>query len=112
MEFKEKIYELIVDEDNQELNFENLSYYIQKWPEISYYNEEEDSMQYESLGTDNCSIVEIGDDYLELISGNEYQNPHLVRIEMFSGELSATYYKPSDFLIGLDYDEVVQILQS
>jgi len=111
-EFKEKIFELIVDESNQELNFENLSYYIQRWPEITYYNEDDDSMQYETLGTDNCSITEINDDYMELIAGNEYQTPHLVKIELCSGELSATYYEPSDFLVGLDFEEVIDILQS
>jgi len=111
-EFKEKIFELIIDEINQELNFENLSYYIQKWPEIHYYNEEEDSMQYETLGTDNCSVIEINDDYMEIVAGNEYQTPHLLRVELCYGELSATYYEPSEFLVGLDFEEIMNILQS
>lgn len=111
-ELKEKIYELIIDNENQELNFEDLSYNVQRWPEITYYNEEDDSMQYETLGVTNCSIVEINDDYIELITGDEYQTPHLVRIEICSGELTTTYYEPSDFFVGLDFDEVVEILQS
>jgi len=111
-DLKEKLYELIIDEENQELNFDDFSYHVQRWPEITYYNEEEDSMQYETLGTGNCSIIEINDDFIELVTGDEYQTPHLVRIEMCSGELTATYYEPSDFFVGLDFEEVIEKFQS
>ena len=110
-ELKEKTYELIIDVENQELTFEDLAYNVQKWPEVTYYDEENNSMNYDILGTDNCSIIEINDDYIELIAGNDYQTPHLVRIELCSGELTATYFEPSEFLIGLDFEEVVEKLQ-
>ena len=57
-DFKEKIYELIIDEENQELNFEDFGYNIQKWPEITYYNEEDDCMEYEVLGIENISLID------------------------------------------------------
>ncbi len=110
-ELKEKIYELIIDEENQELVFDNLSYNVQKWPEISFYNEDEE-LEYQTLGIDNCSIIEINDDFIELIAGDNYQSPHLVRLEMCSGELTATYFEPSDFIVGLDFEEIVDLLQS
>ena len=110
-DFKEKIYELIIDEENQELNFEDFGYNIQKWPEITYYNEEDDCMEYEVLGIENISLIEITDEYIELISGNDYQTPHLVRIELCSGVLTATYFEPSEFLVGLDFEEVLEQLQ-
>ena len=86
-------------------------YNIQKWPEITYYNEEDDCMEYEVLGIENISLIEITDEYIELISGNDYQTPHLVRIELCSGVLTATYFEPSEFLVGLDFEEVLEQLQ-
>ena len=50
--------------------------------------------------------------YIELITANDYQTPHLVRIELCSNELTSTYYEPSEFLIGLDFEDVVDFLQS
>lgn len=110
-ELKEKIYDLIINTDSQELNFDNLSYNVQKWPDISIYNEEEE-LEYQTLGTENCSIVEINEDFIEIITGDNFQSPHLVRLEICSGELTATYFEPSDFIVGLDYDEVMELIQS
>ncbi len=110
-ELKEKIYEIIIDLENEELTFDNLSYNVQKWPEISIYTEDEE-LESQILGLENCSIIEINDDYMELIAGDDYQSPHLVRIELCSGELTATYFEPSENIIGLDYDEVMELLQS
>jgi len=111
-ELKEKLFEVIIDTNNQELNFDGLNNYVQKWPEIYYYNEEDDRMDYEILGIENCSIIEITDEYVELITGGDYQKPHLVKIEICSGELTATYFEPHDFLYGMDFEEVLEALQS
>ena len=112
-EFKEKLQELIIDMDNQELIFDDLSSHVQKWPEISFYNEDDNSMEYEALGLENCVIVEISDDFLEVIAGSDYQTPHLVRIEFYSGDLIATYFEPNtDSVSGMDFEEVIHILQS
>ena len=111
-EFKEKIFEIIIDEVNQELNFDRLAYNVQSWPEVSYYNEDDNNMEYQTLGADNCSIIIIQDDYMEIVAGGDYQRPHLVRIELGEGELTATYFEPSEFLTGMDYEEIVELLQS
>ena len=111
-EFKERIFSIIIDEELQELNFDKFAYNVQSWPEISYYDEDDNNMEYELLGTDNLSIILIDDDFMEIVSGNDYQKPHLVRIEMCSGELTATYFEQSEFLSGMDYEEVIEALQS
>ncbi len=110
-ELKDMVLELIIDTENCELKFDNLSYNVQKWPEISIYNEDEE-LEYQVLSLENCDIIEINDDYIELIAGGEYQSPHLVRIEVCAGELTATYFEPANFITGLDYDEVLELLQS
>ncbi len=108
-DFKEQLYQLLINEQAEEIMYENFKL-IYNWPELSYYDEEADSTSYEYLNTDNCSIIDICDEYLEAIAGGDIQKPHLVRVELLSGELTVTTYEPHEFLSGMDYDEIVEEL--
>lgn len=110
-EFKEKIYELIIDSENQEINFENLTT-IYNWPDITFYDEDADSSTSEGLDTENSSITDITDDYIEVTCGGDWQDCHLVRIELLDGELSVTSCEAHEFLTGLDYEELIEELNS
>lgn len=110
-EFKEKIYDLIIDLSNEEILYENFTS-IYNWPEISYYDEDSDIRDYEALGVDNCSIIDITDYYIELTCGGDCQEPHKVRIELLSEQLTVTSCEPYEFLSGLDYDELICELKS
>ncbi len=109
-DFKEKIYNLIVDTSKEEINYENFTR-INNWPEISFYDEDTDRTHYEILGTENCSIISITDEYIEIVSGDEWQEPHLMQIELYEDELMVTTNQPHEFLVGMDYDEIVSILE-
>jgi len=110
-EFKEKINDLIIDYQNEEIMYDNFTI-IYNWPEISYYDEETDFNDYQSLGTENCSITDLTDAYIELTCGGDLQESHLIRIELLDGELAVTSCEPHEFLGGMDYDEVIQELES
>ncbi len=110
-EFKELLYDLLIDDVNQEIWFDKLTS-IYNWPEISYYDEEEDSRDYEPLGVENCSIIDITDDYLEITCGGDTQEPHMVRVTLLDGELSITSCEPHEFLEGIDYEEFLDELTS
>lgn len=110
-EFKEQLNELLIDGNDNQINYKNFSNSIHNWPEISFYDSEKEEMHYESLGTDNCEITDIGEDYIELVSCNDYQDPHLVRIEDHGGELTVIYFEPHDFIVGLDFEEILDLLK-
>lgn len=110
-EFQEKIFELIIDENNQEIMYERLTM-IYNWPEISFYDEDNDTSDCQSLGTENCSIIDLTDSYVELTCGDDYQEPHLIRIQLLSGELSVTSCEQHEFLSGMEYDEIIEELNS
>lgn len=109
-DFKEKINELIVNYNSEEIMYEKFSN-IYNWPEVSYYDEDSDTMDYDLLGTENCSIINITDNYMEVTCGGDCQEPHLVRIELLDGELAVTSSEPHEFLSGMDYEEIIQELK-
>lgn len=108
-EFKEKIYDLIINIEKSEIIFENFLL-IYNWPEISYYDEETDNRDYHELGVENCSITDLSDNCIVLTCGGDCQEPHMVRIELLSGELAVTSCEPHEFLSGLEYEEVLEEL--
>lgn len=110
-EFKEKLSDLIIDYQNEEILYGNFAI-IYNWPEISYYDEDNDSNDYQPLGTENCSIIDMTETYIELTCGGDLQESHLIRIELLDGELAVTSYEQHEFLEGMDYDEVIQELGS
>lgn len=110
-DFKEKINELIINYDNEEIMYENFSN-IYNWPEVSYYDEDSDTIDYQLLGTENCSIIDIAEDYIEITCGGDCQEPHLIRIELLEGELAITTSEPHEFLSGMDYEEVIEELNA
>lgn len=111
-EFKEKIMNLIIDLTSQEINYENLTT-IYNWPEITFYDEEdEDNNNSEALDIENCSILSITDEYMEVIAGGDWQQPHIVRIEDINGELAVTSCKSHEFYSGMEYDEIIKELEN
>ncbi len=108
-DFKEKIEELIIDHQEQELNFDRLTL-IYNWPELSYYDEDTDNTKYEYLQTDNCAIITLDENHMTIVCGGDTQEPHMLNIELLSGELAVTTYEPCDIYRGMDYEEVVEIL--
>ena len=109
-ELKEKLYDLIVDYSNEEIMFDNFQL-IFNWPEVSYYDEDTDDTDYQLLGTENCSVIDLSEDYVELTCGGDCQEPHLVRIELLNGELTVTSYEQHEFLSGMEYDEIIEELK-
>lgn len=110
-EFKESLYELLIEGNDGEINYNHFANNIPNWPEISFYDEDIQDMHYESLGTDNCAIISIDEDCIELVSGNDYQEPHLIKIEFQNSELTVVYFEPHEFIAGMDYDEIEEALQ-
>ena len=109
-DFKEKINDLIINYQEEEIMYENLAI-IYNWPELSYYDEDTDTTNYEILSTNDCAIIDLTDEYMEVICGGGAQSPHLVRVELLEGELAITAYDPHEFLSGMDYEEIVEELK-
>jgi len=110
-EFKTLLWDLLIDESEGEILYENLSN-IYNWPEINLYDYESENYTSETLDIENCSIIEVNDECLEVVCGGDTQQPHLVKIELINGELVVVSCESHEFLTGYDYDELVNILNS
>ncbi len=74
-----------------------LKHSTKNWPKI----EVNEDMEY--LDLENIKFTEIGDNYLILKGGGDWQDPHEVRIELNSdNELEVIYCKPTNYREGDD----------
>lgn len=122
MKMIEKLRELYKDEDYFDPYI--LAEETEDWPEIpedsfddydddDKEDEELDEEKYlEPLDLENYKITEIGDDYLIIKCGGDWQSPYEVKIELNSDdELEVSYYELTDFGEGseIDMNELLEL---
>lgn len=122
MKMIEKLKEIYKDEDYFDPYL--LESEIENWPEIPEPSDDDDDTDnddvdviyikneeqfFEPIDVENFMVTELGDDYLVIKCGGDWQDPYEVRIEISNDNLTVVSYELTYFEGDeIDMDEVLE----